>query len=214
MTIKPANINENRNSLIKKYFLFFILFIGLSVQIFASNEFLGSIGFSYGTVFEKSINSDTASFMGSPGIALNTARPFRGKNYYNQIFLGFPQSIHTSINGIETKVNLESGIQLGMIIGRAFFLPISEKLIFQPCVGLNATLTKVTYINDKLISSDSSSFGIGGNIGFVYIITGRFALNMGNFLSFDYSPSGLGGWARHFFQFTTRPYVSIAVFTY
>ena len=197
-----------------KLFLFSILLASLSVEVFPANEILGSIGFSYSTVFERNINSDISSFMGSSGIYFNTSLPSKGRNLFFQNFFGFPQSIHTLIEEREITVNLEAGFQFGMIFGQAFFLPINDKLIFQPNVGISGTITRIKYLDEKIITSESTSLGIGSNIGFVYILSGRLALNFGSSLSFNYSPRGLGNWARHFFHFTARPYVSIALFTY
>ena len=198
----------------KIFFMFFFLLTVVNAQVFPSNEILGSIGFSYGTVFERNINGDVSSFMGSPGIALNAALPSKVRNLFFQNFIGFPQRIYTTIDGREITVNLESGFQFGMILGRAFFFPITEKFIFQPNAGFCGTITWIKYFDEKLITSNSSSLGLGGSVGFVYRLSERFALNMGSCLSFDYSLRGLGNWARNFFHFTARPYVSVAVFTY
>jgi hypothetical protein len=213
----------NRGSRMKKTLLFFVLVIGCSAHVFSINEIMGSLGFNYGNIFESYNSGDVTSFMGSPGIALNYSRSFEGKNFgfFGHTFFGFPQSVYTKKNGMETKTSLESGMQLGMCMGLAFFFPINEQFIFQPSVGINSTMTEVTYFEyapsigaDESITSWSVSLGIGSNIGIVYRITKSFALNLGSLFVFDFIKTGIRNWAKNYFLFTARPYVSVCVYTY
>jgi hypothetical protein len=111
----------------KKVFLVFVLFAGISTMAFSLYESWMSFGFEYGNFWDSSLDGSdyVKGYMGSPGINLNAYDFWNGMDvglFVHDIF-AFPKSATSEINGIKTNVDLsifDPIIQIGLIIGPGF----------------------------------------------------------------------------------------------
>ncbi|MDR2965801.1 MAG: hypothetical protein LBU88_08505 [Treponema sp.] len=219
----------------KKLLVFITLFFILCSLAFSQTESGISIGYSHAFFFDSYADNGTIkSYIESPGIAFHSFSFWDKKTvglFAHAFLIGFPESVTIEKNGIEKKTDFDWGGQTGLVIGPAFRHYFNEKLILQYGAGFNFYMTAAEYseyipalAKTVLFERGDYTFGIGGDISLRFKITKYLILNIGSVFTFNFAnyieiystaPSlETQGWAKDYFQFSVRPYISIGANLY
>lgn len=207
------------------------LILTISVfSIYAQAESWMSLGYEQGNFIEiVSDNGDSLkSTMSSPGINLSVYEFYNKSNvgiFIHDSFL-FPKSGSLS-DGIDT-INIDFSVydflmQIGLIIGPGFRLPIDEKLNLYYGVGLSLLQTS-GIIDDQSYYYVLLAYniGVGGNFGFKYDFNETMYLDVGvtanydfsNYTSISSSYIEYDEWADNYYMISYRPYAAIGINLY
>lgn len=212
-----------------------VLLVGINTVCFSLAEGWLSLGFEYGNFFERTSDGGNTvqSYIGSPGINLNIYGFWNGMNvgiFVHDIF-AFPQTGNSVINGVNTDINFSAYdfvMQTGIILGPGFRYNFTDKLKLQCGIGFSVLGTAGDYRESIPgygtigFSIVSYNLGIGCDMGIKYDITNVFYINIGSILTFDFASytsftSSFGNtseWAKDYFMFGLRPYISIGINLY
>jgi hypothetical protein len=213
------------------------LMILVSASVFALTETWETIGFEWGNFFEDNPASGN-TFLSSPGFGGNvySFKDRRDSGIFAHVSVLFPVFKSTDGNASrpETDIaNLDSAIQLGMIIGPGFRYHFNERLKLIFGFGFDLTerfawlrehdgdTTTQEYINF------SFNMGVGGDIGVKYDLTDKLFLSAGATISVDFLTWGVAeasstaalksrttDWSDVKMSASIRPYIAIGFNTY
>jgi hypothetical protein len=194
----------------KKMIIAMILFSCINVMAFSLFESWFSTGFEYGNLFEKNTVDDQTieSYIGSPGFDIDSFQFWDNFGFVINISFLFPQNI-SMLNG-EYKYNF----QFAYIIGPAFKLDLNERMKIKLGAGFSSVQTFGKNSGSSLLNSN---FGIGGDIGFVYIVNPLININIGTIANYQFAniatlnlgKSETSEWAKNYSMICLRPYIRI-----
>ena len=209
-----------------------LLCAAISIPAFTETESLGSVGFQYGSYWEKLTKPEgtAKAWLGSPGFFFNGYAFFNKKNigiFIDDSFL-FPNNSSATVNGVTVKDGVKDFdfrflFQFG--IGPAFKYAIASKLDIHFGTGfhlsmLSTNMSRIIMGSRIKISSLSLSFGIMGDIGFIYNITDMFYFDIGTKLAFDFASYSkissntalnVSQWNSNYIGFHLSPYIGFGL---
>lgn len=181
----------------------------LPAAVFAETEFWGTLGFQYGSSWEKYYSSEgtAKSWLGSPGFVLNAYAFFNKKNiglFVNNSFL-FPnnslyefkdQTLKNYVLKNHVKEQLDDRFLYQLGIGPVFKYAVTDNLILHTGAGLNLSVLYAKV--DRPYSPVHAkrrikmkvyilSLGIMGDAGLKYNITRALYFDVGTKLTLDFA---------------------------
>lgn len=209
----------------KRISLFITLVIVGIISTYAQTESWMSIGYEHGN-FLETVSSNGVSIKStitSPGIQFSAYTFYNNSNsgiFIHDSFL-FPKtgSISNDINTISVDFSVyDYLVQIGMILGPGFKLPIDEKLNLYYGIGISLLQTSGSIDdNSYYYILLAYNIGVGGNVGFKYDFSEAMYLDVGVIANYDFKnytsvSSTYGdaeGWANNYSMLSARPYVAI-----
>ena len=191
-----------------------IIFLGLylffiSSLVFSYESWLAT-GFSYGNFFEKeTVSANTVnSYIGAPGLDIDNFQMWNDFGFFINISFLFPNNVNIDDDAYNYI------FQLGYIIGPAFKININEKMDIKLGFGFSSQQIYGKYNNNSLFNIN---FGVGGDIGFVYIFNRLLFLDIGTVLNYQFAnrakiETSIGEnieWSKEYSMFGIRPYLRI-----
>ena len=214
-----------------------LLCVIISISAFADTESLGTLGFQYGSYWEKMTKPEgtAKTWIGSPGLFYNGYAFFNKKNiglFIDDSFL-FPSNSSATVNGITVKDGVKDFdfrflFQFG--IGPAFRYSITNKLGIHLGAGFHISMLSantnrtvinpVTFRTSRIeIRSFSLGLGIMGDIGLKYDITDMVYFDIGSKLALDFASYAkissnilalnASQWNSNYIGFHLLPYIGL-----
>jgi hypothetical protein len=126
------------------------------------------------------------------------------------INLSFLFPIDVNVNNDNYKYNF----QFNYIIGPAFKFDITENMKLKLGLGYSSQITLGEYSHEFMFNQN---YGIGGEVGFIYILGKLININIGTILNYQFANTGKKEalnnkkyeWSRDYSMFTVRPYIRI-----
>jgi hypothetical protein len=124
--------------------------------------------------------------------------------------LSFLFPIDVNVNDGKYKYNF----QFNYIIGPAFKFDVTENMKLKLGLGYSSQITLGEYIHEFMFNQN---LGIGGEVGFIYILSKLVNINIGTILNYQFANNEKKEavnnetyeWSRDYFMFTARPYIRI-----
>jgi hypothetical protein len=202
----------------KNIVLIVVLTVCVNMAIFPNENRL-SLGFEYGNFFEKRTDGgvDIETYRGSPGVDFCAYHLWGNFGFFHNHSFLFPANFSSNVNGYNYY------FQYNLIIGPVFKIAFTEKL--DMTLGLGFGLSPIV---GELNNKDLTQFnmGIGGDIGFSYLFSKMFYINIGSKLIYHFlnTTSIANGtyddegdenktteWSNNYNMAGIRPYIRIGI---
>jgi len=216
----------------KKAVFIFVLLFGMCTLAFTQYEAWFSIGYEQGFFLDTYSNQITTidTNTASEGINISGYRFLKDNIglFVHGSFLSLKNICYMDNNGLSYIDFTDYGfnMQLGFLIGFAYKIELTNdfKIYFGIGFSYLSSLMGFPGVGNVSYENSTSSYGIGGDIGFKIDLTDRFFLRFGSILGFDFlrysdlvtytgaaATSSSSGFDNNFIMFCVRPYLSVGI---
>jgi opacity protein-like surface antigen len=186
-----------------------VLFLTIGTTAFAYESWF-SAGIGYGNSFEKKLEygQTKKTSLGYLGFDTDSFQFWNNFGFFINLSFLFPIDVNVNDN------NYKYNFQFNYIIGPAFKFDITGNMKLKLGLGYSSQITLGEYSHEFM---SNQNLGIGGEVGFAYILSKLININIGTILNYQFANNekkeALNNetheWSRDYSMFTARPYIRI-----